>query len=147
MSTVLSIVAAKALPGLSSESLTYNAEKNVYLTQGWTSAMGNLYYRAIRGTKGLAVFYDLGQGIFYTFLNGITLYGFDGDKPRMIAKRQWGGCNWRAFSEESAKRTCIDMLCEFLLSEAKKLGQVVNHDDAHNYAVMLIEQTHRKRLV
>ena len=41
MSTSLALVAAKALPALSGSSLTYNPEKNVYLTLGYTSAAGN----------------------------------------------------------------------------------------------------------
>ena len=50
MSTSLALVAAKALPALSGSSLTYNPEKNVYLTLGYTSAAGNTYYKAIRST-------------------------------------------------------------------------------------------------
>lgn len=142
----LKLIAAKAFPGLSSESLTYNAEKNVFLTNGWTSASGNTYFRAIRGTKGLAVFFDLGQGWCHTFLNGISLYGFDGETPRLIAKRQWGGCNWRVFGENSAKSTCIEMLSEFFRSEAKKLGQYVSIEDANEYATKLIEMTHHKQI-
>ena len=38
--TALQLIAAKALPALSGESLTYNAAKNVYLTLGYTSAAG-----------------------------------------------------------------------------------------------------------
>jgi hypothetical protein len=47
MNTTLSLIAAKSLPALSGSSLTYNAEKNVYLTLGYTSAAGNNYYRVI----------------------------------------------------------------------------------------------------
>lgn len=73
MNTSLALIAAKALPALSGSSLTYNAEKNVYLTLGYTSAAGNTYYRAIRLSDRLAVYYHIGQGYAHTFLNGITL--------------------------------------------------------------------------
>ena len=42
MSASLAIVAPKALPILAKSSLTYNAAKNVFLSQGYTSAAGNL---------------------------------------------------------------------------------------------------------
>ena len=74
MNTSLALIAAKALPALSGSSLTYNAEKNVYLTLGYTSAAGNTYYRAIRLSDRLAVYYHIGQGYAHTFLNGITLF-------------------------------------------------------------------------
>ena len=70
MNTSLALIAAKALPALSGSSLTYNAEKNVYLTLGYTSAAGNTYYRAIRLSDRLAVYYHIGQGYAHTFLNG-----------------------------------------------------------------------------
>lgn len=71
MSTALALVAAKALPALSGRSLTYNPEKNVYLTLGYTSAAGNTYYKAIRLSDRLAVYYHIGEGYAHTFLNGI----------------------------------------------------------------------------
>ena len=66
MNTSLALIAAKALPALSGSSLTYNAEKNVYLTLGYTSAAGNTYYRAIRLSDRLAVYYHIGQGYAHT---------------------------------------------------------------------------------
>ena len=78
MSTSLALVAAKALPALSGSSLTYNPEKNVYLTLGYTSAAGNTYYKAIRLSDRLAVYYHIGEGYAHTFLNGITLFAWNG---------------------------------------------------------------------
>ena len=46
--TALQTIATKALPALSGEQVTYNAAKNVFLSQGYTSAAGNMYYKAIR---------------------------------------------------------------------------------------------------
>ena len=75
-STALQTIVAKNLPALSGESITYNASKNVFLTQGYTSAAGNMYYKAVRLSNRLMVYYDLGQGYCHTFLNGIKLYCF-----------------------------------------------------------------------
>ena len=59
-SNSMQLVAAKALPALSGSSLTYNPEKDIYLTMGYTSQAGNTYFRAIRMSKRLAIFYDIG---------------------------------------------------------------------------------------
>lgn len=147
MNTNFSLVVSKALPGLMTESLTYNPAKNVFLTQGWTSHAGNTYYRAVRGTNGIVIIFDLGQGYYHTFLNGITIVGFDGQQPRVIAKKQWGGCgNWIAYKETTAKRKTADILCEYLQAEAKQLGQEVSTVEVRNFAESLIEQTYCKRL-
>ena len=58
MNNNLSLVVSKALPGMMTESLTYNPAKNVFLTQGWTSHAGNTYYRAVRGTNGIVIIFD-----------------------------------------------------------------------------------------
>ena len=89
MSTALALVAAKALPALSGSSLTYNPEKNVYLTLGYTSTAGNTYYKAIRLSDRLAVYYHIGEGYAHTFLNGITLFAWNGQR-RISSHRSSG---------------------------------------------------------
>jgi hypothetical protein len=143
--TIQTIV-AKSLPALSGESLTYNAAKNVYLTLGYTSAAGNMYYKAIRFSEKLAVFYHIGQGYARTFLNGITLFCWDGTKAKIIGQKFWGGYDWRDFSEYFAKEQSILMLRDFLTSQAKLQGAHVSDQDVMAYSRTLIEETQRKQL-
>lgn len=142
----LSLVAAKALPALSGDSLSYNAEKNVYLTLGYTSAAGNTYYKAVRFSDRLAVYYDLGQGYAYTFLNGITLFCWDGQKARIIGQKYWGGCDWRVFSEQFAKEQSILMLKDYLAGQAKALGSQISDQQLLTFSREMIEETQRKQL-
>ena len=145
--TALQTIVAKSLPALSGESLTYNAAKNVYLTLGYTSAAGNMYYKAIRFSEKLAVFYHIGQGYARTFLNGITLFCWDGTKAKVIGQKFWGGCeNWRDFSEYFAKEQSALMLKDFLLSQAKLQGTRLNEQDTLVFSRTLIEETQRKQL-
>lgn len=146
MSTSLALVAAKALPALSGGSLTYNPEKNVYLTLGYTSAAGNTYYRAIRLSNRLAVYYHIGEGYAHTFLNGITLFCWDGQKAKIIAQKFWGGCNWRCFSEQFAKEQSIIMLKDFLAGQAKALGTNVSEQQMLSFSREMIEETQHKLL-
>ena len=139
-------IVAKSLPALSGESLTYNAAKNVYLTLGYTSTAGNMYYRAIRFSEKLAVFYHIGQGYARTFLNGITLFCWDGTKAKIIGQKFWGGYDWRDFSEYFAKEQSIQMLKDFLLSQAKLQGTHLNEQDTLAFSRTLIEETQRKQL-
>lgn len=73
----LSKVAEIALPALSGSNVTYNAKRNIFLTNGFTSAAGNTNYQGIRVSDRIAVKYSLGDGYCYTFLNGIQVYGYD----------------------------------------------------------------------
>ena len=144
--TALQTVVAKSLPALSGESLTYNAAKNVYLTLGYTSAAGNMYYKALRVSDRLVVYYDLGQGYVHTFLNGIKLFCWDGQKPKVIAQKSWGGYDYIIFNEQFAKEQSILMLTNFLLGQLKIQGAHVTNQDVLSFARNMIEETQRKQI-
>lgn len=144
--TPASIIAAKALPALSGSSLTYNAEKNVFLTQAFTSLANNTYYKAIRVSNRLVVAYNIGEGYKYTFLNGITLFAWDGRKARLIAQRFWGGSNWRIFTEEGAIAESTIMLKDFLATQAKLMGKLVGDRQLLEFSRAMIGETQRKML-
>lgn len=146
MNSSLQLIAAKALPALSGESLTYNAAKNVYLTLGYTSAAGNMYYQAVRFSNRLAVYYDIGQGYARTFLNGIKLFCFDGQKANLIAQKYWGGCEYRIFNEQFAKEQSILMLSSFLIGQLKAQGAQVSNQEIFSFAYNMIEETQHKQL-
>ena len=144
--TPASIIAAKALPALSGSSVTYNAEKNVFLTQAYTSLANNTYYKAIRVSNRLVVAYNIGEGHTHTFLNGITLFAWDGRKARIIAQRFWGGSNWRIFTEQSAMAESIIMLKDFLATQAKLMGKLVGDRQLMEFSRAMITETQRKLL-
>ena len=144
--TALQNIVAKNLPALSGESITYNAAKNVFLTTGYTSAAGNMYYRAIRISDRLAVYYDLGQGYKYTFLNGIKLFCWDGQNAKVIAQKYWGGCDWKVFNEQFAKEQSILLLSNYLAGQLKAQGAIVSNQEIFSFAYNMIEETQRKQL-
>lgn len=146
MNTALQAIATKALPALSGEQVTYNAAKNVFLSQGYTSATGNMYYKAIRLSNRLVVYYDLGQGYIHTFLNGIKLFAFDGTKATLIAQRNWGGCDYRIFNEQFAKEQSILMLKGFLEGQLRLQGAHVSDQELACFARNMVEETQRKQL-
>ena len=144
--TALQTIVAKSLPALSGESITYNAAKNVFLSQGYTSVAGNMYYRAIRLSNRLVVYYDLGQGYAYTFLNGIKLFAFDGTKATLIAQKYWGGYDYRIFNEQFAKEQSILMLKGYLEGQLKLQGAHVSDQELINFARGMVEETHHRQL-
>lgn len=133
----------KALPALSGSSVTYNPEKNVYLTLGYTSAAGNTYYKAVRFSERLAVHYDIGEGYSMNFLNGITLFAWDGTRAVIIGKKSWGGCdNYMFFSEQRAKELTIKMLMDYLEGQAKASGQLINDSQLQSFSRQMVEDVY-----
>ena len=144
--TPVSIIAEKALPALSGSSITYNAAKNVFLTQGYTTLANNTYYRAIRFSNRLIVRYDIGEGYKHTFLNGIKLFAWNGMEAKLIAQKYWGGCNWRKFDEHSAMLESIIMLKNFLATQAKLMGKYVGDSQLMEFSRAAIGETQQKML-
>lgn len=147
--TTLTRLAAKALPALSGASVTYNPKKNVYLTLGYTSAAGNTYFKAVRFSDRLAVHYDIGKGYAYTFLNGITIFAWDGNQAVIIGKKMWGGCgNWVCFSERFAMEQTVQMLKSYLEGQAKAIGQYVSEQQLLSFSRQMVNdvQTYQKRI-
>lgn len=141
----LPAIITKALPALSGSSLTYNAEKNLYLTLGYTSNAGNTYFQAVRCTERLAVYFEIGQGYAHTFLNGIKLFCWDGPHARLIGQKHWGGVgNWVCFSEYFAKQQCILMLKDYLAGQYKAQGQYVSDRQLQDFSCALIEETQKR---
>lgn len=147
--TALTRLAEKVLPALSGASVTYNPEKNVYLTLGYTSAAGNTYFKTVRFSDRLAVHYDIGEGYAYTFLNGITLFAWDGNQAVIIGKKMWGGCgNWVCFNERFAMEQTVQMLKSYLGGQAKAIGQCVSEQQLLSFSRQMVNdvQTYQKRI-
>lgn len=140
--TALQLIADKALPALSGAAVTYNAEKNVYLTTGHTSNAGNTYFNAIRLSDRLAVYYSIGIGYCRTFLNGITLFGFNGTKPEMIGHKLFH-CHF--FSEQDAATQCVLMLKDFLRGQMKLRGNHVPETQLLEFSRSLINDVQNNR--
>lgn len=132
----ISRVVESALPALSGSSVTYNAQNNIFLTNGYTSAAGNIYYQGIRVSDRIAVKYDIGQGYYHTFLNGIEVYGYDGSKARLIGSRCIS-CYF--FNESDAKREAVEIVLDYMRGQMKMIGVVVNSNQLEEFSEKIVD--------
>ena len=119
MTTNSLIVAAKsALPSLANN-VTYNDAAKMFLTPGYTSAAGNTYQEGLRLSRYLAVDYSIGHGWRHSFLNGVKLYIWDNNKPKLVAHRTFS-CYY--LSQEAINYETERIVKEHLKSSCKVLG-------------------------
>ena len=142
--TQLSKLAERALPALSGDSVNYNADKNTFYTAGYTSATGNIYYKTYRLSDRLCIGCSLGQGYLYTFLNGLSIFGWDGQKSRLLGS--WTSPGTTFFSDYAVKEVAMTLVKDYLASQAKLLGATVPDSQLCAFSQELIEETERKRL-
>ncbi len=123
---------------MSGSSVSYNEEHNIYLTKGYTSAAGNTYFQGARLSDRLIVKYNFGQGYYYLFLNGISLYCYDGYDTKLISSR---GYYCQCWNEAFARNECLNMLKDFLVTQTKMLRQSVPQNQLEELAKAMIELT------
>lgn len=119
MTTNSLIVAAKsALPSLANN-VTYSDAAQMFLSPGYTSAAGNTYQEGLRLSRYLAVDYSIGHGWRHSFLNGVKLYIWDNNKPKLVAHRTFS-CYF--LSESAINYETQTIVKEHLKNSCKMLG-------------------------
>lgn len=137
-------LAERALPCLSGDSVSYNADKNLFVTSGYTSAAGNTYYKTYRVSDRLCVSCSLGQGYAYLFLNGLSIYGWDGQKSHLLAN--WTSPGTTFFSDHTVKDVALRLVKDYLASQAKLSGTTIPDTQLLEFSKALVEETERRQI-
>lgn len=135
MNTSLEKLVNQTLPAVSNSNVTYNAEKNMFITSGYTSNMGHSYFQGICLSDRVAVVYNIGQGGWGSnpyFLNGVTVYCFDGRDKKIVGK--WSPSGWAFYSDDLARNIATRLLYEYLQSQIKIQGSYISDCELINFA-------------
>lgn len=131
MNYSLATLVNQTLPSVSNNSVTYNADRNMFLTAGYTSAAGNSYFQGIHLSNRLAIVLDIGVGYAHTFLNGIKMYCFDGSQKKLIGSRFYNCC---IYCDYVARREATEILYEYLKSQAQIMGTCISNSQLEEFA-------------
>lgn len=135
MNGALSNLVNQMLPVASNSNLSYNASRNMYLTQGYTSGMGHTYFQGIQLSDRVAVVYNVGRGGYGCnplFLNGVTVYCFDGKDKKLIGS--WSPSTWEFYSDSLARRVASNILFDYLQSQVKLQGSAIDTSVLREFA-------------
>lgn len=141
-SNLIKVVNA-TLPALSGSLVTYNEKNNIFFSEGYTSMAGNTYFQGLRLSDRLIVDLQLGLGYCYLFLNGIRIYGYNGNEKHLIAKRDYSS---RKYSDAFSRSECNDMVKEYLISQSILIGQPVDELALESFSNSLIEETMKNQI-
>lgn len=140
MSTALTKMVNQVLPASFGGSATYNRDHSMFVSETYTSAMGHGYFQGLQLSNRIAVVYDIGRGGWGSnphFLNGVTVYNFNGNQKQVIGR--WFPSSWAFYSDGLARRVAEQLLVNFLKSQAKMLGASVSDSEINNYASAQIQ--------
>lgn len=140
MNTQLEKFVNTTLPAVSGSSVTYNKDRNMFLTAGYTSGMGHTYFQGIHLSDRVAIVLNIGEGgwgCHPLFLNGVTVYCFDGTNKVIIGK--WAPSSWEFYSDGLANRVATDLLYDYLKSQTKMQGVCISDGELQNFASAQIQ--------
>ena len=141
MEKALVSLVERALPAMSGSPVTYNSRNNIFLSSGYTSAAGNTYFQGLRLSDRIIINYDFGQGYAYLFLNGIRIYGYDGNQKQLISSRSYYS---QCFSEQYAKAECQSMVKEYLKGQMRLMGNTyINEAQLTEFASQIVGEALR----
>jgi hypothetical protein len=115
-------------------------EDTIQLTSSYTSENGHTYFKSTMFTKRLVISYSIGEGYAYKFLNGITIYAWDGEQTKVIAQKNFTETTPYVFTEEKAKREAVELLKDYLLKQAEENGVSLGAASASQLSTQLVEE-------
>ncbi len=137
-------LANKTMPAVfKNAELTYNASKNILLTQGYTSQAGNTYFEGVRFSERIIITQQLGQGYCYLFLNGLKIYGYNGTEMTVIGEKFYHCC---CYNEEFIKQESEKMITEFLRGQAALSNSSMDDRTLETFSKSLVSETMKKQL-
>jgi hypothetical protein len=139
MSTQLTQLVKQALPELRATGVTYNAERDIYLTTGYTSQAGNTYFQGIRLSDRVLITYSIGVGYCHTFLNEVSLYGFDGTNTVLIGSWTPLPGEYEIYTDYQAQQIATQLLFKYLKSQAQMNGNYISDSELQSFAVKQIK--------
>lgn len=110
--------AQSALPQFSGR-FNYNDVAKMFLSGGYTSAAGNMYQTGLRISSRLAVKFDIGHGYAHSFLNGIDIFIWNTDKPKLVSQESFSCYFW---SNEAANHEVKRMVKDYVRSQCLLQG-------------------------
>jgi hypothetical protein len=106
--------------GLINSNFSYSEVANAFLSSGYTSSVGNIYFNSIRVAEGILIKEDVGRGYAHTFLNGIKIYSIK-DKT-LLADKSFNNVRYnKTRIKIEAKKLLLKMLVDSSNSEGYTL--------------------------
>ena len=110
-----------ALPSLMTN-YTYDEFDRMFHTPAYVTDRA-AYYQGARISDKIAVVFDFGNGYYYRFLNGVRIYGSDGNGgTKLLAHKQFPMYCGRIWSEREGRETTLSLLTGYIQDQCVVLG-------------------------
>ena len=110
-----------SLPSLMRE-YSYNEFANMFETPSYVTDRA-AYYQGARLSDKIAVVFNLANGIYYKFLNGVRILGSDGKgNTVLLAERILPMCCGEYWSEAAGREMAVSVLEDYVVDQCVVMG-------------------------
>lgn len=141
MNNSLVVFVNQVLPQSSGSAVVYDNDRGLLRTATYTAAAGNTYYQGINISNRLIIKADIGEGHTYTFLNGVTVYAFNGNSSHIIGS--WNKTFPTSYSPHNMRCVALHIVLNYLLSQAAMRGNSVSESEVNDFAEQLVDEAMR----
>ena len=141
MTTSLSKIVDTTLPAISGSKVSFNRNSNMFETERYTSAAGNSYYQGILLSDRIIINFDLGRGYAYLFLNGIRVYGYNGEDKHLLGTRSYYS---QTFYKEHALRETSEIVMEYMKGQMKLKNLQCDDEQLKLFSKQIVESTYNQ---
>lgn len=137
---ILSSVNA-ALPSLM-KSFTYDEFDRMFQTPAYVTDRA-AYYQGARVSDKIAVVFNLANGYYYRFLNGVKIYGGDGQgKTKLLAEMSFPMYQGAYWSEATGRQVAENLLTSYIQNQCVVLGiPRPSQEQARQVAAKMVGET------
>lgn len=137
---ILSSVNA-ALPSLMNN-FTYDEFDRMFQTPAYVTDRA-AYYQGARISDKIAIVFNLANGCYYRFLNGVKVYGGDGHgNTKLLTEMSFPMYQGAYWSEETGRQVAVNLLTSFILNQCIVLRlQIPSREQARQVAAMMVDET------
>lgn len=94
----------------------WNEGQKMFISSEYESTSGNRYYKGLRFCEQLAIVETVGLYHTWTYIDGVEIYAFNGNKPKLVGKRQY---EKRFYNTTEIKADVEQMVQEYLHGQLK----------------------------
>lgn len=123
--------------------LKYDSCYQLYYSEGWMSGAGNVYSKGFRVSDRVLFVFSIGQGYCRTFINGISVYIYDGNRFLLVGSKLYS-CTF--FSNSFIDSECKQIIVDYIKSQARLAGSSVTEVQASQMATELVRTTYNRLL-
>lgn len=119
---------------------TYCSNQKMFISDMYTSAAGNSYYKGIRFSDRLIMVERIGLYHNWTYIDEVQIYGFDGTKPTLLSSHKF---EKEFYNKELIREKANLIMANYISSQnILKTGNNGNENDIIVNATNLIDETY-----